>query len=60
MTAETLRIRVPLFMLIPMASCAAAAVLVGPPRMTGRAICRTGMMVEREGRRRVRECSGSR
>ena len=60
MAIKALSVGVALVVFVPVTSCTAALVGVRPPWVTSRTICRTGMMIERKGRRWVRECPGSR
>ena len=60
MTIKALGVGVALVVFVPVASCTAALVGVRPPWVTCRTICSTGMVIERKGRRWVRECPCSR
>ena len=60
MTIKALGVGVALVVFVPVASCTAALVGVRPPWVTCRTICSTGMVIERKGRRWMRECPCSR
>ena len=55
MAIKALGVGVALVVFVPVTSCTAALVGVRPPWVTSRTICRTGMMIERKGRCRMRE-----